>query len=126
MSNISLNIDHLVFERGRSFRLKFRRTTVDYICVDPDDGWFYEIRHSKKGKMPETGPWTIYKDLHGSVRMHAGSEVEGLTISYIDNGTVFFKGPDKSKKKHQSLNTLDFSTKSLLYTSEFTMKLKPK
>lgn len=97
----SMNIDHVVFEHARSFRVKFRRTTIDYIVVDPEDGWHYEIRHSNKGVMPESGPWTIHKDLHGSVRMYSDYSDIGVTISYIDNGEIIFKGPDKEKTKRK-------------------------
>lgn len=96
MANKFLN--DIEFPTGVSFRLKIRRTIVDYICVDKEDSWFYEIRHHKKGVVPEQGPWTIRKDLAGSMRMYAGYQEEGLTVSNLETGEVIFKGPDKPKK----------------------------
>lgn len=88
------NLDNVTFEAGKNFRLKYSRTTVDFTTKD---GWFYEIKKSKKGVMPTEGPWVTHKDLPDTIRSYGHWEGTGRVVSCIDDGTILYKGPSKPK-----------------------------
>ena len=94
-----LNLDNLVLPDGVSFRLKRARTIFEYINIDRKENWFYEIRRSHKGVIPEDGKWnwTIWTDLIESMRMYAGYDADGVTISVIETDEVLFQEPKKQK-----------------------------
>lgn len=85
--------ENLNFELGKSYRLKYRRTTVDFINETDN---FYEILVYKNGVKPSKGPWIIHKDLAGSMRAYSGfpTDYTGFSITCIETGEVIF-GEDK-------------------------------
>lgn len=82
------------FQSDKSYKLKFKRTTVIFAGVM--DGLF-EIRSQNRGKKAEARPWTTRKDLPGSIRNHANypDSGDGITITCIETGEVVFDGNKK-------------------------------
>ena len=88
----------MIFEEGINYRLKIRRTIVDYILVEDH---FYQIVITKNGIQKEITSMTILPELWDSMRMYAGypKENTGMVVTRLDDNTVLFKGPPKKKSK---------------------------
>jgi len=90
--------EDLIFEEGKNYRLKIRRTTVDFMHTF--DHFFEMITY--KGKTAEkAGAWTILKDLPSMIRCQAGypKDNNDMTITLIDTDEIIFPPLDKRKVK---------------------------
>ena len=87
---------NLNFEIGKNYRLKFKRTTIDYINETDN---FYTVLKYKNGVKPSDGPWVLHKDLAISMYMYAGfpKDSKGIKIICIDNGEIIFDGDAQEK-----------------------------
>lgn len=93
-----IDLSTISLQEGKSYRLTFLRTTVDFIC-DKNNTWLYQVIRYLRHEEPDRKPWVTFKDLKGHIESHSKYEAEGRTIICLDNNEIIYKGPDKIKKE---------------------------